>query len=437
MLLDSYAELLTFKLGWTEYQHIWDLLVNTGLACIPFLIFFMKAIAMAYKSNILSRFSLLAQVELHFLSMGCCLIFAIQPYMMTEFSVIPRSQEQCESGEILEQAASFRLPLLWNLLINLSNAVIYTLSQGVGYDHGARSVMVRLDLATIKNIALALETKSFVQQCFIPSMRKYILQQEGERATDSIEESSLWVGDPYFINQTGYYDYFNSLSHTLEERKVQENGEVESETSYLSCREWWLQPGGLKDQLVEELQQRVPGIASYLQEQDFSSFLKKLVQQTLEPGYQSRLTDERSAHESGVVAWVSHWMGRYGLAQEGLAFYPFMSVIIEALPLVQALFLMAGIVLYPFFTLFASYRFQAALRYMVLWISIQSWSYLWVLAGYIDTLLIESLYPGLSLDVAGRLLIDMVALLMYLVLPVCVCILFNQSIKQNFFPKSI
>jgi hypothetical protein len=131
------------------------------------------------------------------------------------------------------------------------------------------------------------------------------------------------------------------------------------------------------------------------------------------------VSNQRAEEESSFSSLITRLVGHYGLAREALSFYPVMSVILEALPLFQALLLMGGIVLYPVWILLCNYNLQALSRYMMIWLSVQCWTYLWALSQHVDNVLIQTFYPGLSIDWAGKILIDMVALVMYIVLPLC------------------
>ena len=116
-------------------------------------------------------------------------------------------------------------------------------------------------------------------------------------------------------------------------------------------------------------------------------------------------------------------MASVGLAWESNTYYTKMYLLVESLPIIQAYLLMACYIFLAIALPACRYRFSTVLSISFVIFSITFWSYLWELAKYVDTSMIHALNPmggfqTITKDYGGTAgLTDMVAILMYIILP--------------------
>lgn len=445
--VNSYPELFTTLLGWQQYQNLWGIIVHTGLAYIPFIAMIVKNTVEPFLSQEpKSAYTIsLRRVEFSLLVMIVTIMIACQPFSTIQPDVI-HYKPVCSPGvnatpgnsgttydEAFPNLQPVKLPLWWYAIIGISHGVTASATSGMGCTPKLREEEVQLHMTRIQSAPLRSEVQQFVQACWLPSWRKYnekkpnISQYTQQYGSDDPE----WIGSHAFLNMPGYYDTFSAPNpikgFPYNQQRDWAQGKNHGQWGTPNCKTWWSKPQvGLYDQLKGQINPTLWNeITSTFSKGDAAdAAIKNLVTNSLTAGYRDG-TGALSADTGGAFGGVgTGLLAGIGTAWHSLSYFPKMYVMIESLPLIQAYLLMACYIFLAFAIPAAGYRFGTIMSLSFVIFSIIFWSYLWELAGYVDTAMIHALNPIGGFQVASKVyggtevITDMVAVLMYIVLPI-------------------
>ncbi len=441
--VNSYPELFTTLIGWQQYQNLWDIIVHTGLAFIPFIAMIIKNTVEPFLSQeTKSAYTIsLRRVEFSLGAMIFTIMVACQPMITLNPDVI-HFKPVCNpsvnatpgnSGTTFDDAfpniQPAKVPLWWYAIMGLSHGFTAAANVGLGCQPNLREEQIQLSMTRIKSAPLRAEVQQFVKACWLPSWRKYNEKKPNISAYTQQygNDDPEWIGSHAFQGTQGYYDSFSAPTpikgFPYNQSRDWAQGKNHGQWGTPVCSDWWSQSNvGLYDQLKSQIN---PTLWERLTT-DFNfggnpkdAAIKSLLRDSLTAGYQ----DQTNVLNGMGGGFATSTLAGLGLAWHSLSYFPKMYVLIEALPLVQAYLLMACFVFLAVALPACRYRFGTVLSLSFVIFSIIFWSYIWQLAGYVDTAMIKALDPlgGFQLinqDYGGtKVLTEMVAVLMYVVLP--------------------
>lgn len=441
--VNSYPELFTTLLGWQQYQSLWSIIVKTGLAFVPFIVMIMTNTAEPFLSQSAKSAYVISlrRVEYSLVTMIIVIMIACQPMMSVTPQVLhfkPACQSNINatpgnSGTTYDEAFSnlptVKVPLWWYAVMSLSGGLTASANVGLGCVPNLREERVQLHLERIKSAPLRLETQQFTQACWLPAWRKYnqdnpnISQYTGQYGSTDPE----WAGSHAFLNMPGYYDRLHApqpiKGFPYNKQRDWVDGKNHGQWGTPTCVNWWQTPDvGLHDQLKAQINptlwQKI--VAKAKGNNPADAAIQALIGNSLTGGYQ----DDSGVLDNMGGGWGTGLFARVGLAWHSITYYPKMYLLIEALPLVQAYLLMACYIFLAIALPASRYKFSTVSSISFAIFSIIFWSYIWSLAKYVDTAMIHALNPmggfkGVSKIYGGiGALTDMVAVLMYIILPV-------------------
>ncbi len=441
--VNSYPELFTTLLGWQQYQSLWSIIVKTGLAFVPFIVMIITNTAEPFLSQSAKSAYLISlrRVEYALVTMIIVIMIACQPMMSVTPQVLhfkPACQSSINatpgnSGTTYDEAFSnlptVKVPLWWYAVMSLSGGLTASANVGLGCVPNLREERVQLHLERIKSAPLRLETEQFIQACWLPAWRKY--NQDKPNISQYTEQYGStdpeWAGSHAFLNLPGYYDSLRApqpiQGFPYNKQRDWVQGSNHGQWGTPTCTNWWQKPAvGLHDQLKAQIAPTLwqKGIGKATGRNPADSVIQALIGNSLTAGYRE---------DSGVVEGmgaplITGFMAGVGLAWHGISYYPKMYVLIEALPIIQAYLLMACYIFLAIALPASRYKFSTVSSITFVIFSIIFWSYIWALAKYVDTAMLHALDPmggfrGIAKDYGGTEgLTDMVAILMYIILPI-------------------
>lgn len=441
--VNSYPELFTTLLGWQQYQNLWSIIVQTGLAFVPFIIMIIKNTAEPFLSQETKSAYVISlrRVEFGLATMILVIMIACQPMMTVEpqvlhFKPVCNSNINATPGnsgttydEAFPNLQPVKVPLWWYAVIGLSGGFTASANVGLGCVPNLREERVQLHMERIKSAPLRMETEQFIKACWLPAWRKYnenkpnISQYTQQYGSTDPE----WAGSHAFLNMPGYYDSLYApqpvQGFPYNQSRDWAQGKNHGQWGTPSCKDWWEQPSvGLYDQLKAQISptlwQKLVSRAEGKNPADAA--IQALIGDSLTGGYR----EDSGAVENMGGGLATGLLAGIGLAWHSLSYYPKMYLLIEALPIVQAYLLMACYLFLAIALPASRYKFSTVLSITFVIFSIIFWSYIWELAKYVDTAMIHALNPmggfqTISKDYGGtQALTDMVAVLMYIILPV-------------------
>ncbi len=431
--VQSYAEIYTTWIGWTQYSNLWGILTGTGLALLPFLgiivsntvgPFLQHSIDVGYRIS-------LKKLEFELAVTLLVLMVVMSPFVKIETDTLHYAPV-CggEDATIEDNDTTYsdiyilpdepKVPIAWMAVMGISQGFTHSAKTGLGCVPPARHVRSEMDASRIDDPALRAEVIDFNNSCWIPSWSKYQIEKPDISlflATMDIDDLT-WVGSRIFMGLGGYYDSFYA-PYTVEGFPVSDaNGgdELVSATAGIpTCTDWWEDvDAGLYNRLIDSLDTDFwDNVAALSLDED--AVKERIVRQLINN------TETAVAITSNGFSNAGFWAtsgAEANMLLEKPSFYPKSKMLLDSLPLIQSLLLMGVYTLLPVLMVVARYRLSAVISISLIMFSFVFWGYLWELAKYVDTFLIMALAPADAFSLEDiHFVVDAIALGSFLLLP--------------------
>ncbi|RCV86919.1 conjugal transfer protein TraG [Billgrantia montanilacus] len=442
-------------LGWLIHNAIWNVMTSTALAAIPFIALIASEWFKARQEGddegnkgVLT----INRIETRLYVMVLILLFTCQPILQVQLTTVDvdqrRSQEcgtrQFAGGEWGESALSAidgetaNIPVWWAFVHAVSHGMTGAAITAIPCSTDFQSIRTELDLNSVEDPVLKREVGEFQLACFGPA-RNRLFQEYG-----SVEPSRAhdvdWIGSRFFLDTPGYYDSFHAGRPVTgfpydADRDVSRPNTGPGQPGYPTCREWWSSSDvGLRARLHDQVDSGF-----------WDSFRSVFTSNEAEDYVIRRMVSPRSGAASGnldqaVVGyrdlggggragfWDSIVTGA-GAIGGGLSILPFsagMDMLKQALPMVQAILVMALVICLPFVMVISGYSYRAV--GMATFGLFGTWflTFWWELARWIDSKLIDLIYNSDAAKMSwmaaannayDKLVLQFVEGMMFLVLP--------------------
>ncbi|MBX9705200.1 MAG: conjugal transfer protein TraG N-terminal domain-containing protein, partial [Gammaproteobacteria bacterium] len=308
-----------------------------------------------------------------------------------------------------------QVPILWNLGMSVSNGFTHAASEGITcslIDYQA--MQDQLDLSRIESATLKQETISFYNDCYVPSYSQYMSgnlteQQQSMITNDQAEygkEDLGWLGSQTFLSVPGFYDSFSArepiTGFAFDPTRDQYEGQVSDHSQWgqPDCKSWWNTPEiGLEPRLEAALPPRFLQSIMHINNESAiaDQGVRSLISHSFDPGMSDTSDIPRgyeSLNDGNNSQWYVEATSYLGIASHEFIYYPTLYLIINALPVIQALLLLAIYALLAIMIPFSSYKLHFIITGSAIIFAITFWSYLWQFVGYINNELIGALYPS-------------------------------------------
>lgn len=324
------------------------------------------------------------------------------------------------------------VPAWWYAVMGISSGINSAFRAGLS--SSSRDIRVIEDMArmaTIEDPGLLHDLQRFYSECFIPARSQYLAMDKATISTAGkailAEGSSYgptdvdWVGSQFFRTEKGFYGTIRSYNpvpgwpidfardtdyiQTPAPEGTPEAGYQNPDWGRPTCKEWW-ESGtmGLREKLITNtsawrgLSQKVQNTLSFKSADEAKDSVARLGFEKANPVFVSPERIMGDEYGVGTNSWrtVTGAISTWGVANKALDASLAMVPLLNALPMVQALVLMALYMFLPMIIFLSGYDLKVAFYGTLAIFTVKFWSVLWFVARWIDAHLIDAMYPGFS-----------------------------------------
>ena len=454
------------------YGVLWDVLTETGIVYLPFLGILLDNWQDAAKDSPLSVGAELSlrRIEMELFTALLVVVLAAQPASLTAFhgaqlSYTPPSTIQEPNptpvnltnhastygvNGFIDPDAVVETPGWWFAVLSISAGINHAVVEGLPRAAEIRQAAQQARLVTIRDPGLRLEVAQFHQDCYVPSRSKFfrdappssaakqLIDTHGERELD-------WIGSQVYRALPGYYDVYRA-SLPIDGWPFNVNRDTEYDPNSPPkhgrpyCKQWWENDArGLREKLIKTVNVQAAGYPAILLIFGItfnSEVHKDAVARTAllnrPPEWSSNdLKNNNTATKgwlSAIESTVKSIVAGAGITvAAGIASLT-ITVLLQLLPILQALLLLCIYALLPLLLVLSRYSLSVMLSMGITIFSIKFWTVLWYLAQWVDQNLITSMYPDSNVLISSffldsehgtkRILLNTATGLMYIGLPV-------------------
>lgn len=226
MVANNYIEIYTLIFGWNMYGAIWDILVGSGLALIPFIV----AIVMNFKDNYESgdAKSAIKGMEMTLLGMMLVMMLCVMPFRGMTLSLasveynfnVPdcnapvatsngtgtSTGTQYDSG-LGASVAGMNVfkPVAWHLVELLSSAITHTSIKSMGCVNNYEMMLLRVSQIEIIDPVLRERIRAFTEHCFQKAKERYDANPIVIPGNVHQVEDIDWIGSRIFLTNLNEY----------------------------------------------------------------------------------------------------------------------------------------------------------------------------------------------------------------------------------------
>ena len=471
MNVDSYLEIYTTLFGWMFYRVLWDVLTETGVVYLPFLGILLdnwREPAGDAPIGLASETSL-RRMEFELFTALLVVVLAAQPASLTAFRAdaiqytppptlsnpdptpvnFATHDSTFGAAGFAHADALVETPGWWYAVLALSSGINHAVIEGLPRASELRQVMQYARMVTITDPRLRREVAQFHQDCYVPSRSKFFRENPTSPALARIfqdfgRQDIEWIGSRAFRATPGYYDTYRAgvpiSGWPFNVNRDTEYDPLAPPSGRPYCKEWWEHPSrGLREHLIEAVNVQAAGYAAVLLNFGFpfgSEHFKDVVARTAllnRPAEWSN--NDLKTHNTATTGWMSSVEStvKSVIAGAGIAVAAgvaslTITVLLQLLPMLQALILLCIYALLPMLLVLSRYSLNVMISMGVTIFSIKFWTVLWYLAQWVDQNLITSMYPDTNVLIANfvldseqstkRILLNTATGLMYVGLPV-------------------
>lgn len=455
----DYLEYYLTLLSWVIHNGIWAVLVSSGVFAIPFVAIiiqeWLRARAEGADEGNKGALSSL-RIENRVWVAIVVVMFAGITFIDVDLNTIKYDQArsaQCqvsvpEPGEtgwsqsfstLNNQSA--RVPVWWAFMHALSRAITGASVAAIPCGTDLRQIRMEINATRIDDPVLAQEVADFTHDCYGPARAKLFMNRP------NLDEAQMhdvtWIGSRFYLDNAGYYDTYRARAPrdgwAYDSNRDAGLAQVPSGAGYPTCRQWWNDSGNglrarLLDQVDPSLLNRLAGWAGFLSRTEVDDSVIRTIasprQQKLNQG--SVYTDYGGQIDKTLPNVINRAASDVGMAVGGLAYFPAMDVVRQALPMVLAFLKMALVICIPIVLLIGTYDLKTVITLTVVQFALFFTDFWLQLARWIDSTILDALYgwgfgwnrPHTNFDpliglnnTFGDMLLNFVMGAMFLVLP--------------------
>lgn len=454
MSVGSYLELFTTLIGWTLSNRAWSLLVDTGLAYIPFAIILWKnwsepSISQEDKSasaTSLKRMQWEVYIALFVVMMACVPVWPLAPQ---ELNFHPAGGENVTaiSADVTYQdnwntEAVVKVPLWWAGVLKVTSGINAAMSASLPRVGDIRAAQQAVVGKGISDTDLAHEVQRFATECFQPARNQYFHFFENRtnvptEISTAIDEWGIadldWMGSHILTNTPGLYKHCSDHALCGEGFHAQTpvNGwrynpardglyhpdEIRAGKGGKPwCDEWWADDAyGLRKTLLNTLADEgfsitewanslaileegvtAPGnLLTNIQDAALRRMLNNSANRELVPSEYSFAASNNIVGR-GISDTGKTLAGAAGTSLAGMVYAVVTFIAADGMPMIQAILLMLMAFAIPFVLTLGRYQIEALAMMTGAVIFVKSWTMLFFVAWWVDQYLLVSMYPTIS-----------------------------------------
>lgn len=471
MSVDSYLELFTTLYGWTFYGVLWDVLVGTGLVYLPFLGILIDAWREpAEDAHVGSMTALsLRRLEIRLFLALFVVVLAGQPAPLTALNASTLSyapqpalgdptppaatvadpQSTYGTAGFNGSPATVNVPVWWYAVMAMSSGFNHAVVEGLPVASDLRTYEQQARLATIADPRLRQEASDFFAECFVAARSRYQAERPNTSAVNGLlatygQDDPDWMGSHVYRETAGYYDTLRPSKQIPgwpydPSRDTEYDPAAPPAWGKPTCKQWWEDSAlGLRAKLVHEADATSAGfsglvvaLAPALASERQEDAVARVVLSNAPPVWSSNELVTGNTTGTGWMTGIRDFLKKgaagSGVVTTSATFAVTMTVVLQALPMVQALILLGIYALLPLIVVLSRYAVSMMVVGAMAIFTVRFWSVLWYLAQWVDQNLIQSMYPDVSVFLqmfanpgehdVKRMLLNMLTTSLYLGLP--------------------
>ncbi|OOF57514.1 conjugal transfer protein TraG N-terminal domain-containing protein [Rodentibacter genomosp. 2] len=423
--VDSYLEYFLTLLGWIINNGLFGLLVSTGLFIAPLIGMLIKTWLDVKKQGADEGNKgdlLIDWLSIQFFPAMFVIVLTLAPMLPISLNnlayhvdrskqcgyKVPLAPQQTGYSNMVSEFADkqAKVPLLWGLVHAINKGILHGAVSTIPCKPDLRQIRFEVQHEKINNPALLTEVRQFVQQCYLPSRRKL---QESQVSMNTAQAREVeWLGGKILISNSELYPRYRAMQpmKRWEYDKNRDQGLPNTgEGGFPRCDQWWSDAQvGLKDMLLSDMRQN---LSAKLSDMFTNANIQDeaLLRTLLRPenisisrgkvyaGYGGSLDPTFLNNTTSAVSSI-------GVAAGSLVAYPGFDAMRNSLPMIQALLIMAVIILTPVVTIFSGYSLKTIVTLIFVQFALVTTSFWWELARWLDSFFITILYnsPGHTTD---------------------------------------
>ena len=419
--VDSYLEYFLTLLGWILNNGIFALFVGTGLWLIPVIALVIKTwrdVAKQGDDEGEKGELLIRWLSIEILMAMLVIVLTLAPMIPVnlnniEYNVdrskqcgyrIPLAPQQTGYGamESTFGGQSARMPIWWMFMHKVDKGFNYAVTSFLPCQRDLRQVRFEVQREKIDNPAMLTELQQFVQQCYMPARQK--LQSSQLTLTPAQIRETSWLGGKLLIKNSELYPRYRAQQPNSyfpydpnRDAALPNTGKG----GFPRCDQWWDDDKrGLRPRLLAEMRQhfsaQVSDFFNSIDNQD-EVLLRTLLRTEnmsisegkVYPGYSGSV-------DSSIWNKITSIVSTIGLGVGSTAVFPGLDAMRIALPMVQAMLMLAIIIVIPVVTIFSVYSLKVVITLTFVQFALITTTFWWELARWLDSYLLTILYysPG-------------------------------------------
>ncbi|SMG61694.1 conjugal transfer protein TraG N-terminal domain-containing protein [Cedecea sp. NFIX57] len=434
MTTNSYLEYFLTLLGWVINNGLWNILLGTGLFAAP-LAFRIVGIWMKVREEgedegnkgMLS----LPRIEntlygAFFVMLTCCV-----PLINVSLSTItydlsraktcgtwtPKAPDESGYATIISSLnnQTAAAPVWWMLVHKLSKGITQAAVATIPCRPDLRQLRFEVQHTRIGNASLASELQDFTNDCYALALYMWKQQDQGQTTDRKVLRDIEWLGSTTFMNS-----YYGDLQSKMPREAFPWNTARDSgrpntgRGGYPTCQAWWnTAHTGLKTRVMAQAD---PGLwlrlsaALKMMGKSTADYEEAVIRRLVSPvSLNASQYGQAYAGYGGNADFtldnaVTRVVGIGGMSLGSLAAWPAFDAMRQALPMVQAVMLMAVYVMFPLILAFSAYEFKTVITLTFVVFALNFLTFWWELARWLDSWILEALYTSdthTSFNMAG------------------------------------
>ncbi|MFJ5440960.1 conjugal transfer protein TraG N-terminal domain-containing protein [Pectobacterium sp. CHL-2024] len=415
----DYLEYYLTLVSWVVHNGIWAVLVSSGVFVLPFVAIIIDEWLRSRtegadegNKGILSSMRIENRVWVAIV----VVMFAGIPFIDVDLNTIRYDQArsaQCQISvpqpEDTGWSQSFstlnnqsaKVPVWWAFMHALSRAITGASVSAIPCGTDLRQMRMEINATRIDDPLLAQEVADFTHDCYGPARAKLFMSRP------DLDEAQMhdvtWIGSTYFVSTGGFYDTYRAKTPregwAYDSNRDAGLAQVPSGAGYPSCRQWWSDgSNGLRARLLAQvdpsLLSRIANWAGFISRTEVDdSVIRALAsprQQKLNQG--NIYADYGGQIDKTLPNIVTRAAGDIGMTIGGIAAFPALDVVRQALPMVLALLKMALVICIPLVLLVGTYDLKTIVTISIVQFALFFVDFWFQLARWLDSTILDALY---------------------------------------------
>lgn len=412
MSVGSVFEMYLLQFGWQLYGIVWEVLVGTGLAYIPFVAVIIDNVIKPIESQEAKAAAVtsLRRVEIDIVSMIVVMMLAVSPSMPLYIGNVTATSA-CGTNKDMQSTSSTPwgsqfarmdgtevvIPPWFYVLLSVTGGINDAIITSLPCEPDMRSIAHELSTASISDDVLRNDVSRFNSECYRPGIA-WIRNKRVSEAQDSMESGDIqWVGSQFLIDNFYPNEWAKSPVENFAFDPTRKSdmgyycescpGAIRPAGGYPSCAEWWeSEPNGLRKRLADEFPPHLyHRINHIMQDDQLKMHENAVIKNALKRDW--TITGNLAPGQSKDQSW-GEYFASLGTGFGGIIASVFIAPVLYgvkfAAPLFQSMLLMMVYMLLPLALLFGRFSWSTAMQASVFIFGVKFWTVIWTVLNMID-----------------------------------------------------